>query len=126
MQGVGTSRNPCSDIFHGQRPFSEREVLSVAKYLYSIRKRLIAYYDIHAYSQLWMTPWSYTRQYPSDYSEIVSILRDAGEGGTGERAPLLPFRGAMGSELPFRNCLYSILATIFQPENTIEGTLCSN
>lgn len=27
--------------------------------------------DIHAYSQLWMTPWGYKRAYPKDYTELV-------------------------------------------------------
>lgn len=71
--GVGTSSNPCSDIYPGTQPFSEIEVLSVARYLYSIRRQLIAYYDIHAYSQLWMTPWSYTTRYPNDYTEIKRV-----------------------------------------------------
>ena len=40
--------------------------------------------------------------------------------------PLLPFlKGSMESELSFLNCFYSILATVFQPENTSEGTLFS-
>ena len=30
-----------------------------------------------------------------------------------------------GSEVPFLNCVCSILATIFQPENKTKGTLCS-
>lgn len=71
--GVGTSSYPCSDTYHGSKPFSEIEVRSVARYLYGIRRRLIAYYNIHAYSQLWMTPWSYTTTYPNDYAEIVRI-----------------------------------------------------
>merc|ERR1719322_2206218 len=68
-----TRSDTCSDIYHGNRPFSEIEVLSVAKYLYSIRKNLVAYYDIHAYSQLWLTPWSYTSTLPSDYAEIKRV-----------------------------------------------------
>ena len=45
------------------------------------------------------------------------------ERGCGGQAPLLPFiKGIRGSEVPFRNCFYSILATVFQPENTTEGT----
>ena len=51
--------------------------------------------------------------------------RDAGEGVRGQ-APLLPFlKGPRGSEVPFLNCFYSIIATVFQPENSTEGTLCS-
>lgn len=71
--GVGTSSNPCSDTYHGSRPFSEVEVRNVAGYLYRNRRRLIGYMDIHAYSQLWMTPWGYKRAYPNDYSELKRV-----------------------------------------------------
>ena len=44
----------------------------------------------------------------------------------GEQVPHPPFiKGARESGLPFLNCFYSVLATVFQPENTTEGTLCS-
>lgn len=69
--GVGTSSNPCSAIYHGSRPFSEVEIRNVASYLYRNRRNLIGYMDIHAYSQLWMTPWGYKKAYPKDYAEMV-------------------------------------------------------
>ena len=47
-------------------------------------------------------------------------------GGARGQALLLSFLiGARGSEVPFLNCFYSILATVFQPENTTEGNSCS-
>ena len=50
---------------------------------------------------------------------VYVIPRDAGEGNTGGQVPLLPFlNGTRGSKVPFLNCFYSILATVFQPENT--------
>lgn len=85
--GPGTSSNQCSDTYHGSRPFSEVEVRNVARYLYNNRRNLIGYMDIHAYSQLWMTPWGYKRAYPNDYQELkrvsdiaVKALYDAGYG----------------------------------------------
>ncbi|XP_058960443.1 carboxypeptidase B [Pocillopora verrucosa] len=71
--GVGTSSNPCRDTYHGPRPFSEIEVRNVARYLYKNRRNLIGYMDIHAYSQLWMTPWGYKRAYPKDYTELKRV-----------------------------------------------------
>ena len=73
LLGVGTSSSPCRDTYHGSRPFSEIEVFNVARYLYKNRHNLIGYMDIHAYSQLWMTPWGYTRTYPEDYAEMVGF-----------------------------------------------------
>ena len=71
--GVGTSGDECSDIYRGKKAFSEIEVVTVARYLYNNKASLAGYMDIHAYSQLWMTPWGYTRSYPRDYREMVSI-----------------------------------------------------
>ncbi|KAJ7377900.1 corticosteroid- binding protein [Desmophyllum pertusum] len=85
--GVGTSSNPCRDTYHGPSPFSEVEVWSVARYLYKNRRSLIGYMDIHAYSQLWMTPWGYKKTLPKDYTELkrvsdiaVGALYNAGYG----------------------------------------------
>jgi len=76
--GVGTSSNPCRDTYHGTKPFSEVETRNVARYLNSIRWSLVGYMDIHAYSQLWMTPWGHSkRAYPSTYSEMMRVARKA-------------------------------------------------
>ena len=60
------------------------------------------------------------------FFQVLLLTRDAGEGDKGEYVPLLPFlTGTRGSEVSFLNCFYSILATVFQPENTTGGILCS-
>lgn len=69
--GAGTSSNPCSDIYHGKYGFSEIEVKQVSDYLRTLN--LKAYFNVHAYSQLLLTPWSYTTSYPSDYAEIKRV-----------------------------------------------------
>lgn len=71
---VGTSSR-CSDTYHGPRPFSEVETYNVAKYLLKQRRNLIGYMDIHAYSQLWMTPWGYKKAYPDDNGEQVGLCQ---------------------------------------------------
>jgi len=76
--GIGTSSNPCGDTYHGPYPFSEIESRNVARYLYSIRSSLVGYMDIHAYSQLWMTPWGHGKgQYPPTYSEMMRVANKA-------------------------------------------------
>jgi len=70
--GVGTSDNPCSDVYRGRRAFSEQEVKQVSDYLRTIPD-LKSYYNVHAYSQLVLTPWSYTTTYPDDYAEIKRV-----------------------------------------------------
>ncbi|XP_031556615.1 carboxypeptidase B-like [Actinia tenebrosa] len=76
--GPGTSSNPCRDTYHGSRPFSEIETRNVAHYLYGIRSKLVGYLDIHAYSQLWMTPWGHARgAYPPTYQEMMRVANIA-------------------------------------------------
>ena len=53
---------------------SEEEVQAVAKYLESLGRRLVAFLDIHSYSQMLMFPWGYTKAHCKDYLELVIIL----------------------------------------------------
>ena len=69
----GASSDPCQDSYRGTHAFSEREVKNVANYLEALSRndQIAGYMDIHAYSQLWMTPWGYTRQPTRDNEELV-------------------------------------------------------
>jgi len=64
---TGASPNPCSETFFGASPFSEACVANLAKYLTSLGPNLKGYIAVHAYSQLWMTPWGWTSQLPRDF-----------------------------------------------------------
>lgn len=81
----GASNEPCDNDYRGTKPFSEVEVKNVAEYLR--KNRPAGYMDIHAYSQLWMTPWGYTRSKTRDYKELMRVskiavkaIRNAGYG----------------------------------------------
>lgn len=54
--GIGTSTNPCSEIFKGKRPFSEPETRNV-RHLLDTYKNIGMMLDIHSYSGLVMYPW---------------------------------------------------------------------
>ena len=73
----GASSDPCDDQYRGTHPFSEVEVRNVANYLKQLKRRgqIAGYMDIHSYSQLWMTPWGYTRQRSRDHEELVRKMR---------------------------------------------------
>jgi len=71
--GEGTSSNPCSDIFHGVRAFSEAETAALSRFLTSIKGDLKMYIDVHSYSQFWMTPHGHTRARPSDAKEMDRV-----------------------------------------------------
>lgn len=64
---TGVSTNPCSDVYLGKAPADQSEVKATQDYLCG-RDDFIGYIDIHAYSQLWMSPWGYTYSTPSDYA----------------------------------------------------------
>ena len=63
--------DPCSNIYTGDRPFSEVEALSLGKYLYSRRRSLKVYIDFHSYGQLWLSPWGCKKQAPRHFGEQV-------------------------------------------------------
>jgi carboxypeptidase A1 len=72
----GSSSNPCSETFHGPAPFSEPEVKLMADYgkkLNAGTGRLKAYIDFHAYGQLYMRPWGWSRDAPADEAKMKLI-----------------------------------------------------
>lgn len=62
----GASKDPCSDTYCGPKAFSEVEVKGVADFILTIPRRK-AFIDVHSYSQLWMSPWGFTEEFPPDF-----------------------------------------------------------
>ena len=56
---VGSSQDPCQDTYHGSSPFSEQESKATRDAIFSIRstQKIAAFVSVHAFSQLWMTPY---------------------------------------------------------------------
>ncbi|XP_062583670.1 carboxypeptidase B-like [Saccostrea cucullata] len=71
--GASTSRNPCSDIYPGTGAFSESETRNIRDALLSEKGRIKLFLSFHAYSQLLLTPCSFTFNKPSDYSEMLRV-----------------------------------------------------
>jgi hypothetical protein len=53
---VPTSKDPCSEEFHGTEPFSEPEA-KVFEKLFSILKIVVAI-DVHSYGNEWIYPYA--------------------------------------------------------------------
>jgi len=71
---VGTSTNPCSEIYDGPSPFSEVETQVVSNFLLANKDLIKAYVSLHSYSELWMYPWSYAAHtYTDDHQEYVAL-----------------------------------------------------
>ena len=72
--GAGTSGNPCDIDFRGYAPFSERETIAVKNWIDSQKSKIVLYINFHAYGQLWMTPYGYSTDTPSNEEEMVSVV----------------------------------------------------
>eukprot|EP00343_Euplotes_focardii_P007032 CAMPEP_0205819414 /NCGR_PEP_ID=MMETSP0206-20130828/1780_1 /ASSEMBLY_ACC=CAM_ASM_000279 /TAXON_ID=36767 /ORGANISM="Euplotes focardii, Strain TN1" /LENGTH=430 /DNA_ID=CAMNT_0053112991 /DNA_START=35 /DNA_END=1327 /DNA_ORIENTATION=- len=68
----GSSSNPCSDTFRGASPESAIETQNTANYFRSIAP-VIGAIDNHAYSQLILRPFGWTRQDPVDEARLFEL-----------------------------------------------------
>ncbi|XP_076352803.1 carboxypeptidase B-like [Tachypleus tridentatus] len=75
--GQGTSNDACSDIYRGESAFSEPETRAIRDGLLQLKGRLKAYFSFHSYSQLWMCPYGYVKNYPSNYNNQLQALQIA-------------------------------------------------
>ena len=71
---AGTSSDPCSDTYPGPYAFSEKCTSNLRDFVLSegVKGRIGLYYDIHAYSQLYLVPYMFNQSVkPPDDDEIV-------------------------------------------------------
>ncbi|XP_022096353.1 carboxypeptidase B-like [Acanthaster planci] len=61
--GQGASSGKCQDTYHGPFAHSEPEIASTTSYLLerAQRQKFVSFIDFHAYSQLFLSPWSYSQ-----------------------------------------------------------------
>ena len=72
LSGIGTSDFCLSETYRGPVAFSEIEVKNVATFLKTLN--LKAYWNVHAYGQLILYPWSYTKNVTRDQTEMVRFF----------------------------------------------------
>jgi len=75
--GKGTSGNPCDIDFRGYSAFSEKETIAVRDYVDKQKSKVVLYINFHAYGQLWMTPYGYSTDTPSNEKEMMNYSRIA-------------------------------------------------
>lgn len=68
----GSSTNPCSDTYAGSAPFSEQETKHLSDYLKTI-PQLTGYFAFHAYGQMMMTPFGWTKDLLGNYQQLYEI-----------------------------------------------------
>ncbi|KAG1653168.1 Carboxypeptidase A2 [Nymphon striatum] len=71
----GSSTNPCSVQYSGPQAESEPETRGIKEFVQTVENRIISYYSIHAYSELWMIPYAYTTARSVDYQTQIRIHR---------------------------------------------------
>ena len=78
--GVTGSSGDCSrDTYHGPAAFSEAESMAIKQAVASIQsqQKLVSFISVHAYSQLWMTPYGYSKIRSHDYKDLMRVAKAA-------------------------------------------------
>ncbi|KAI9553889.1 hypothetical protein GHT06_019159 [Daphnia sinensis] len=75
--GLGTSTNPCSDVYKGTKAFSEPETLATSNFIKGKASSIKLYLTLHSYGQAALIPWGYDVVYPSDYSDMLALAKSA-------------------------------------------------
>ncbi|KAM8861207.1 carboxypeptidase A1-like [Synchiropus picturatus] len=74
--GPGASGSPCSETYRGPRAHSESEVKSIVDFVKS-HGNIKSFISIHAYSQMLMYPYGYTRTPVKDQAELHNLAKKA-------------------------------------------------
>ncbi|KAI1731633.1 zinc carboxypeptidase domain-containing protein [Ditylenchus destructor] len=79
---TGSSPNPCSNLYAGQKAFSEPEAMAISSFLQSqeYKNKLDGFITLHTYAQMWIHPFSHEVQYyPTDVAKIKRVAERATE-----------------------------------------------
>ena len=87
------SANPCSGLFRGPHPKSEKETRAIVKTVKSLGENLKAFLTIHSFSQLWLTGWSFANL--TSETEAQEVKNDCAW------IPLYPFQWHTGGQINF-------------------------
>lgn len=94
--GTGTSNNPCSDVFCGPTPFSEKITQNIRNYGLKHQNRIITLNDVHAKGQLWMYPYGSFSGQPEEpdlskldrcTTDVANAIKESG-GNTWKYGPI--------------------------------------
>ncbi|KAM5163953.1 mast cell carboxypeptidase A-like [Mantella aurantiaca] len=69
--------DPCLDIYSGVGPESEPETKAVTAYIREHLSIMKAYISFHAFSQLLLYPYGYTKELAPDHKELNNIAKSA-------------------------------------------------
>ncbi|XP_060823918.1 carboxypeptidase B-like isoform X2 [Bombus pascuorum] len=73
--GLGTSKDPCREIYAGSGPFSEPETNAIRYFFEASAANFKAYLTFHSYGQYILYPWGYDKRVPPDYADLENVGR---------------------------------------------------
>jgi len=73
--GPGSSSTKSSEIYRGEKWFSEPETEAVSNFIIN-HPHILAHVDVHSYSQLVLQPWGWTRDLPEHHDTFDRIGQD--------------------------------------------------
>lgn len=77
---VGSSSDPCSEIYAGSFAFSEPETRSIRDFISQQQGRIKTFMTFHSYSQILMYPFGHAlRTYPQDVEELSDVALRAAQ-----------------------------------------------
>ncbi|KAK4324500.1 hypothetical protein Pmani_004847 [Petrolisthes manimaculis] len=124
--GIGSSSNPCSEVYQGPEPFSEEETLSLAWVENVLRDRITMFFSIHSFGKFVIFPWGYTTDPSNNFKNLRAsanrITRTLNKQGDfeyifGQTSTLLS-RSAGGSDDYMHDRSVDISFTIELPDNS--------
>ncbi|CAL8101899.1 unnamed protein product [Orchesella dallaii] len=71
--GKGTSRNPCSQIYHGPNAASEPEVQAIQEFVLERKDQIKLFLTFHSYSQILLLPWGYDEVRTDDHDDLMRV-----------------------------------------------------
>ncbi|KFU85176.1 Carboxypeptidase A1 [Chaetura pelagica] len=74
--GSGSSSNPCSEIYRGPHPHSEREVKAIVDFILS-HGNVKSAISIHSYSQMLLFPYGYKTTPAAHHQELNELAKKA-------------------------------------------------
>jgi len=74
------SNDPCTDSFCGENAFSEAESQAIQLGVQIMKSKygegnIAAFVSIHAYSQLWMSPYAHKDTHSKDYNDHMRVMK---------------------------------------------------
>ena len=76
---VGSSQDACQDTYHGTSPFSEQESKATRDAIFSIKstQKIASFVSVHAFSQLWMTPYGSKKSLSPYNADLKRVAQKA-------------------------------------------------